>query len=191
MTPAVSVIIPLYNAEKYLAECLDSILNQTFQNFEVIVVDDCSTDSSCAVVENYIPKFDGRLTLAHMEKNSGSGALPRNKGFELSRGEYVFFMDADDMLIETALEELYTLAKDYAAEVVYCEKYYRCDAAGENIKVDWMQRGTFVDKPTFDTENLAERVKGIVNRRYWVTPWSKLVRRDLIVKSGVHFPHCR
>ena len=55
--PAVSIIIPMYNAEKYIGECLDSILAQTFQDFEVIVVDDCSTDNSCAVVESYLPKF--------------------------------------------------------------------------------------------------------------------------------------
>ena len=56
-SPAISVIIPLYNAERYLGECLDSILAQTFQNFELIIVDDCSTDSSCEIVESYVPKF--------------------------------------------------------------------------------------------------------------------------------------
>ncbi|MCR5833692.1 MAG: glycosyltransferase family 2 protein [Selenomonadaceae bacterium] len=87
----VSVIIPLYNVEKYIGEALDSLLAQTFKNFEVIVVDDCSTDSSCAIVENYKEKFNGRLTLFHMEENTGSGAMPRNKGLYLSRGEYVTF----------------------------------------------------------------------------------------------------
>ena len=56
--PAVSIIIPMYNAEKYIGECLDSILAQTFQDFEVIIVDDCSTDNSCAIVESYLPKFN-------------------------------------------------------------------------------------------------------------------------------------
>lgn len=101
--PAVSVIIPLYNAEKYIAESLDSLLAQTFQNFEVVVVDDCSTDSSCDIVESYASKFGGRLTLSHMAKNSGSGGLPRNKGMMLSCGEYIQFLDADDTLTRTAL----------------------------------------------------------------------------------------
>ncbi len=57
--PAVSIVIPMYNAEKYIGECLDSILAQTFKDFEVIVVDDCSTDKSCAVVESFLPKFNG------------------------------------------------------------------------------------------------------------------------------------
>lgn len=88
-TYAVSVIIPLYNAEKYVGECLDSLLEQTFQDFEVIVVDDCSTDNSAKIVESYAPKFNGRFMFTILEKNSGSGALPRNKGLLLSRGEYI------------------------------------------------------------------------------------------------------
>ena len=94
ISPAVSIIIPMFNADKYIAECLNSLLAQTLQNLEVIVVDDCSTDSSHALVESYIPKFGGRLKLSRMKKNSGSSALPHNKGFALSRGEYIFSMDA-------------------------------------------------------------------------------------------------
>ena len=68
---AISVIIPLYNAEEYVAGCLDSILAQTFQDFELIIVDDCSTDSSCSIVESYILKFNGRLKLYHTKKKHG------------------------------------------------------------------------------------------------------------------------
>ena len=186
--PAVTIVIPLYNAEKYLVACLESILNQTFQFFEVIVVDDCSTDSSCAIVESYIPKFGGRLILLHMEKNSGSGAMPRNKGLALSRGEYIFFMDADDMLTKTALEELYTLAKNFDAEVVYCEKFFELNSATKTYKLISRQSG-FVDKPMLDTENLAERIQGIMQGRYWVTPWCKLVRRNLMIEHEIFFPH--
>lgn len=82
--PAVSVIIPMYNAENFIAEGLESILAQTLQDFEVIVVDDCSTDNSRAVVESYLEKFDGRLKIFSTEKNSGNGALPRNKGMNFS-----------------------------------------------------------------------------------------------------------
>ena len=188
--PAVSVVIPLYNAEKYLGDCLESILNQTFQNFEVIVVDDCSTDSSCAIVESYIPKFDGRLILAHMEKNSGSGALPRNKGLNFSRGEYIFFADADDLITLTSLEELYTLAKDFNADVVYCEKFYKSDSKLKNIKINSWQNSGFVDKPTLETENLSERVQGLLNWRYSLTPWDKFIRRNLMIEHDIYFPHC-
>ena len=161
---------------------------QTFANFEVIVVDDCSTDSSCAIVQSYAEKFGGRLTLSRMEKILGSGpAVPRNKGLTLSRGEYVYFMDADDLLTKTALEELYTLAKKYDADCVYCEKYYTADADGTNIKLtDWPIEHS-VDKPTFESENLEERVQNVLKRRYWVTTWVKFTRRNLLLENEIFF----
>ncbi|MBR0101963.1 MAG: glycosyltransferase family 2 protein, partial [Selenomonadaceae bacterium] len=122
--PAVSVIIPMYNVESYVGECLESVLKQTFQDFEVIVVDDCSTDDSVKIVEEYAPKFDGRLRLFSMEKNTGTPGKPRNKGIELAHGEYIQFLDADDFMILHALEALYTAAKKYDADVVYSAAHY-------------------------------------------------------------------
>ena len=85
--PTVSVIIPIYNAENYIGECLESILAQTLQNFEVIAVDDCSTDTSPAIVENYREKFGKRLICTRTKKNSGNaGYTARNKGFTFARG---------------------------------------------------------------------------------------------------------
>lgn len=185
--PAISVIIPLYNAERYVADCLDSLLAQTFQNFELIVVDDCSTDSSCAVVESFAPKFNGRLTLAHMEQNTGSGALPRNKGIMLSRGEYVYFVDNDDLLTPTAFEELYTLTKKFDADVVYCEKHFETaeDGTGHREIVD---RGTLVDKPTWESRDLSRAVQKIVHDEYRVEPWRKFTRRDFLIEHEIFFP---
>ncbi|MBE8954376.1 MAG: glycosyltransferase family 2 protein, partial [Quinella sp. 2Q5] len=166
--PAVSVVVPLFNAERYVAACLESLLYQTLTDFEVIVVDDCSTDSSVAVVESYIPKFGGRLKLSRMKKNSGSGGLPRNKGLQHSRGEYIFFVDADDFVTPTALEELYTLAKNFDADVVYCEKIFDTDAAATNVWLTNMNGKFSVAAPTFVTENLAERVHEILQLRFCV-----------------------
>ncbi len=189
--PALSVIIPLYNTEKYIGECLDSLLAQTFKNYEVIVVDDCSTDNSAAIVETYIPKFGGRLKLSRTDSNTGSGAMPRNKGMMLSRGEYIFFMDADDLFTQTALEELYSLAKDYDADVVYCEKYYKKVGSSSDISESYWQQGGFVDKPTLETEDLAERVQRIVQKQYSLEPWNNLVKRELIVDNDISFPHLK
>ena len=107
--PAISVIIPMYNTEKYIAACLDSVLSQTFQNYEVIIVDDCSNDKSCEIVESYKPKFGGKLQLIRSEKNSGSPGVPRNTAMPLAKGKYIYFLDSDDALIDTALE---FIAKD-------------------------------------------------------------------------------
>lgn len=193
--PAVSVIIPLYNAEQYIGECLVSLLAQTLQDFEVIVVDDCSTDNSVAIVESYASKFGGRMTLAYMKENHGNAGLPRNKGLSLARGEYIQLLDNDDVLTKTALEELYTLAKDFDADVVYCEKYYMSEGRGDDFVKNVhpadsrIQKPPFVDAPTFETDDLSERVQEILDGRFWVTAWNKFVKRDLITEHGISFPY--
>ena len=186
--PAVSVIIPLYNAQNFIAECLDSLLIQTFQDFEVIVVDDCSVDNSAKIVESYLEKFGGRLKLSRTKKNSGRPALPRNKGLNLSRGEYVFFMDNDDLLMPTALEEMYTLAKNYDAEVVYCEKHYVSDISLKNIRLATSQQGNLIEKPTFESDFLSERLDKIMKYMFVVMPWTKFIRRDFLIEHEIIFP---
>lgn len=187
--PAISVIIPLYNDEKYIGACLESILAQTFYDFEVVVVDDCSNDNGVEVVENYMPQFGGKLTLLHTEENSGGGALPRNKGLYFSRGEYVFFVDSDDFIAKGALEELYSLAKDFNADVVYCEKNFETDEAGENVRLVTHQKGGLVERPTFETDILAKRVNFVLENDIWGAPWCKLVRRDFLIENEIVFPN--
>lgn len=183
--PAISVIIPIYNAEKYFAACLESILVQTLQDFEVIVVDDCSTDNSVKIAESYLEKFSRRLRLSRMKKNSGSGALPRNKGLALSRGKYVFFVDADDLITPTALEELYTSAEHFSADVAFLEKHFEASADLSEIYTVGKTSG----KPTLETENLVERVHALIGEKFFLTPWSKIVRRDFLVENEILFPH--
>ena len=189
--PAVSVVIPMYNAEKYIDECLESLLAQTFQDFEVVVVDDCSTDNSVAVVENYAPKFNGRLKLSRLEKNCGTPAVPRNKGLQLSRGEYIFFVDADDLLTLTAMEELYTLAKNFEAEVVYCERFYFVDMNTGKVFISNDKKAALVDLPTWESKNLAQRVERILSKQIWLMPWNKFVRRNFLLENDLFFPHCK
>ena len=186
---SVSVIIPLFNAEKYIGEALDSLLAQTLQDFEVIIVDDCSTDSSCEIVESYMPKFGGRLKLYHLKENSGSGGVPRNKGILFSSGEYIQFLDADDTLTKTALEEMYTLAKDSGAEVVYCERHYQTEADGTDMQISILQPKPLVRKPTFETEDFAERVDKILKSLFVVSTCFKFVQRELLIKNEIFFPH--
>ncbi len=176
--PAVSVVVSVFNAEKFFAECLDSLLNQTLKNFEVVVVDDCSTDSSVEIAESYLEKFGGRLKIFRTKKNSGNGALPRNKGLKLSRGEYIFFMDNDDLLLPDALEKLYDAAKNFSADVVYLERHF--EAGGDQIYV--------AGENFFETENLAERIRALTEGQIFLTPWSKFVRRDFLLEHEIFFP---
>ena len=190
----ISIVIPMYNSEKFIHEALESILLQTFPHYEVIVVDDCSKDNSVAVVKSYISKFNGRLKVFSLEKNSGAAPAPRNKGFLLSRGEYIFFMDSDDTLTPTALEEMYSLAKEYNADCVYCEQYYMSEGFGQeyidniHITTELVQKPPFVDKPTFISNNLADRIDALAEKRFWVTPWQRLVTRDLLADNKITFP---
>ena len=192
--PAISVIIPMYNSEKYIGECLDSLLAQTFKNFEVIVVDDCSKDNSFAVAENYIKKFKGRLKVTKMKKNSGGGGIPRNKGVSISRGEYVFFLDADDTITPTAFKELYTLAKNFDADVVHCEKYYQIpdelwnDAqTRRNLKPFSYKRGEFITKPILITSDVLKRILLINNVQLIWNAGGKFLRRDFINENELKF----
>ena len=105
----ISIIIPVYNTENYLSECLNSVINQTLKNIEIICINDGSTDNSSKILEKY-NKFDERIVIIN-QKNQGSG-ISRNKGIDLSKGKFISFLDSDDMYYNNiALESLYNKAK--------------------------------------------------------------------------------
>ena len=191
--PAISIIVPLYNAEKYVGDCLDSILGQTFTNFEVIVVDDCSTDSSPAIVESYRDKFGGRLTLIKTKQNSGNaGYTARNKGLSFSRGEYVWFVDADDFISNTALEELYTAAKEFDADIVYTGRRYHYIANNEvminfdGTGYDLKDKG-IEDKSVLIIDDAQKNLSKLFQGGGFRTPWTKFVRRDFLSENSTTF----
>ena len=197
LAPAISVTIPLYNAEKYIGACLESLLAQTFQDFEVIVVDDCSTDNSCAVVENYIPKFGGRLKLFHLEKNSGGPGTPSNIGVNLSRGKYVYVMDNDDLVVNNSLKILYNYAEQADADIVNMARGYVFSSdsekpfpSNENVKiVNWSLNPTaFSEKPIFEPDNIGARIQKFCAGMFGRTAWQKFIRRDLIIANNIFFP---
>lgn len=109
----ISIILPVYNVEKYVEQSFDSIYNQTFgfSNMEVIFVDDCSTDRSPEIIDEYSREFDN-VRAYHLEENSGFAGKPRNIGIDESSGEYILFLDSDDLLEEDACERLYEQIKD-------------------------------------------------------------------------------
>lgn len=190
--PSVSVIIPMYNAEKYIEQCLQSLLSQTLKNFEVIVVDDCSTDKSFAIVEKLSKNFIGnkKLILGKTSQNTGWSSLPRNFALDMAEGKYVTFMDNDDFMEPTALEELYKLAEEFNADVVHPEKcIMQLESNGQLSKrIDSIQKSNFVDKPTLETSDISERIAKFINRQthWWI--WNKLYRRKFLVENNLKFP---
>jgi glycosyltransferase involved in cell wall biosynthesis len=186
----ISVIIAMYNAEKYLAVCLKSILIQTLTDFEVIVVDDCSTDNSLAIAENYLERFGGRLKILMLEKNTGSGAVPRNIGLEHARGKYIFFMDNDDLLIDNAFEELFKCAEDYQADVILTDTGFKCDEkiVPENLEyVTYVSKEFLSEEPIFETDNIATRMEKFFNNEIRWSPWLKFSSRDFLTENKINF----
>lgn len=185
-TPAVSVIIPMYNVEKYIAECLESLLGQTLQNFEVILVNDCSTDNSRAIAESYLDKFGGRLKILDNEQNSGPGAS-RNNGLRRATGEYIFFMDSDDLLLLNGLEKMYMTAKQFSVDVVNSSKNYELNIDGKTMIPVNLVKTTPKNIPILE-HNLDWRVQGLLADKFYWAPWRRLLRREFLIKNEIFFP---
>ena len=187
--PAISIIVAMYNAERYIAPCLTSLLSQTFQDFEVIVVDDCSTDNSASVVKNFIEHFDGSLTLLKTKRNSGTPGLPRNLALKSARGKYITFFDSDDLLTQTALEELFNAAENNNAEVIHAEKYLEMVDGSNQAHMRTFQAPPYVDKPTVETDDLGDRIERFTQKKFLWWACNKLFRRDFLSKNKIVFPN--
>ena len=115
--PKVSVIIPVYNTEQYLRECLDSVVNQTLKDIEIICVNDGSTDNSGRILEEYAEK-DSRIVLINNIKNSGAPGTVKNIGISKAKGEYLSFVDSDDKINKSYLFDLYKTAYKTKADII-------------------------------------------------------------------------
>ena len=192
--PAISVIVPMYNSEKYIRQCLVSVLTQKLQDFEAIVIDDCSTDHSVDEVEKLMPHFDGKLKLIKRESNAGGAALPRNQAIKEARGKYLVFLDSDDMLLPEAFTILFNESEEAGADVLHLEKYFlfNDDGTGQfnakEMKLATNEPRKFmVTDATVETDDLAERIKLHCKKRFYWSPCIKTFRRDLIVDNGIEF----
>ncbi|MBA2773012.1 MAG: glycosyltransferase family 2 protein, partial [Nocardioidaceae bacterium] len=175
-TPRLSVVVPVYNVEPYVAECLDSILGQDFQDFEVIVVDDGSTDGSAAVVEGYLGG-GSQISMVHTD-NHGLGAA-RNHGVGLARGELLAFVDSDDTLPPYA----------YALMVA------TLDESGSELVVGSLQQQTDGElaEPAFLRRAHRQRLLGVTLEEHPeamrnVFAWDKVFRRSFWERAGLAFP---
>ncbi len=193
-TPKISVIIPMYNAERFIRQTLISVLASKFADYEVIVVDDCSTDSSVAETEKLLPHFDGRLKIFSTQTNSGGAGVPRNIAIKNSAGKYITFLDADDFLLPTALADFYDVAEEYQADVVHTEKFFGFkDAGQQNFKREELQllkyeAGECVEMPTLEPHDLRGRLQRCIDGKFIWMPWSKLYRRDFLLENRIDFP---
>ena len=133
--PSVSVVMPAYNAEKYIEESITSVINQTYTNWELIVIDDGSKDNTAEIVKQFAEK-DKRITLYLNEKNMGV-AKTRNRGFDMAKGEYIALLDSDDIWLPEKLEKQLKLAEETDAEIIYCS-YELISETGEKTGKDFI-----------------------------------------------------
>lgn len=170
--PLISVIIPVYNKQKYLGRCLDSLVSQTYENLEIIIVDDGSTDKSADLIQEYAERY--KNIYYYYQVNQGAAAA-RNLGIEKARGSYICFVDSDDIIFNEYVSYLYKLLEVSGADCSVCSAYKLCE--GE----------TYVEKKEEDNWFLYKRQEALGNFFYrkGITPYPclKLIRSDLIDKD--------
>ena len=171
--PKISIIIPIYNTESYLIKCLDSVINQTYCNLEIILVDDGSTDGSKQIIEDY-EKKDSRIVAVY-KKNAGV-ANARNTGLQISTGEYIGFVDSDDWIEPDMYQELVRVVKSERIDIVSGNYYF--DKGEEQVVAKNLKP---ISREVFDKNQLLEYVfmrdsyKGLA-----AYPWNKIFRRDIL-----------
>lgn len=181
----ISVIIPVYKAEKYLEKCLECVTGQTYRNLEIILVDDGSPDQSGAICEKFVKK-DARIRVIH--KENGGAATARNAGLDIMTGEYVAFIDADDYMESDYIQTLYETLKEKNAQVSICG-FQTIDENGNPVVIDSLhteENASIDDTIEVFTGNeiILQDLQG-----HWehVAPWGKLYDAKLF--EGVRYPH--
>ena len=172
--PTISVIVPVYNAERYLGSCLDSIIAQSFDDFELILIDDGSTDGSGVICDQYCTR-DHRFTVIH-QKNQGSSSA-RNRGLDICRGEYICFIDADDWVASDHLENLYNTIQRNNADIASIA-FYQNDRNG-NV--------TYVKNKPSDLSSKTMIKEGLIGSLH-AGVVLKIFKAELIRNNRIIFP---
>lgn len=179
--PKISIIIPIYNSEKYLKKCLDSVINQTLEDIEIICIDDCSTDNSRKILEEYKAK-DNRIKLLFNKENKGQG-YTRNIGIDTAIGEYIGFIDSDDEIEKKYYQYLYSRAKDNCVDMASANIMYHFEE--NNTK----QMGSWIKKSEQKGELLID-LKDKLSRVYCncaTSPCKHIYKREMIINHKIRF----
>lgn len=177
--PEISVVVPVYNVELYLIRCIKSILNQTYKNFEVILVDDGSTDASSKLCDE-IKDRDNRVRVLH--KLNGGLSDARNKGIHIASGKYITFVDSDDWIAENMLEVLYNLCINYSADIAVCG-FEKKDTYDNNV-VNSYQSNVI----EYSQKQFLEVLLRVRSNRCVHYAWGKLYKKE-VLDPVEHFPY--
>lgn len=171
--PKICVIVPVYCVEQYIQRCIDSILAQTFSDFELILVDDGSPDRCGAICDEYAAR-DSRIRVVHQDNQGQASA--RNHAVAIARSEWICFVDSDDVIHPQMLEHLYRAATEHHANISMCGA-----VEAEQLPVDFTRRQEYASSPLAMNEEGLESVYHSGEHRYWVV-WGKLIRREILLK---------
>lgn len=166
--PKVSVIVPVYNVEKYIEECLNSLVNQTLEEIEIIIVNDGTKDDSMKIVKKFQERYPKKIVC--LEKDNGGLSDARNYGISYAKGEYIAFLDSDDYVERNMYKDMYELAKKEESDMVECDFYWKYP---NKTKID---TGAIYH----DKKEMLEKVR--------VIAWNKLIKRKILEKTKIEFP---
>ncbi len=168
--PKVSIIVPFYNVEGYIEKCLDTLVNQTLKDIEIILVNDGSKDNSEFIVKKYLDKYKDKII--YLEKENGGLSDARNFGIPHATGEYIAFLDSDDYVEKDMYEKMYNIAKKENSDMVQCNFYWEYPD---------LNKKKIADMPKYSgKKEMFEKTR--------VEAWNKLIKRDILEESKVEFP---
>jgi glycosyltransferase involved in cell wall biosynthesis len=176
-----SIVVPIYNVEQYICQCIDSVLLQTYQDFELILVDDGSPDKCPAICDEYARRCENTRVIH--QKNAGLSAA-RNAGLRVAKGNYVLFLDSDDYWLDTsALQDLSVIVSSGADVIVFpFTKYYE-----KNNKLHPLRNGDF-DSSRVVNQTGENAARYLIEKNYYrASAWDKAVKRSLIAEHDMHF----
>ena len=183
--PKVSVIIPFYNVEKYLRECLDSILSQTFKDFEVICVDDGSKDASVDILREYIDNDDRFILLK--QANQGAAAA-RNYGMSIAKGNYLLFLDSDDVFSEMLLEKSVTKAEVFNTDIVIFRAKSFDSVTGKQAALnDNIANFLEFESKLFSVNDVPDKIFN----SFLIPAWNKLFKKEFILDNKIEFQNIK
>ena len=166
--PKVSVIVPIYNVEGYIEKCLETLVNQTLDDIEIILVNDGSKDNSALIAKKYLEKYPEKIV--YLEKENGGLSDARNYGMPYAKGEYIAFLDSDDYVEKDMYEKMYEIAKKENSDMVECDFYWEYpDKKKEDI-----------GKIYSGKDEMLEKIR--------VVAWNKLIKREILEKTKIQFP---
>lgn len=179
----VSIILPIYNKEKYLSQALDSLLSQTYKNFEIICVNDASTDGGLDILENYAQK-DSRIRIINLEQNSGA-ANARNVGMQNASGSFLLFLDADDLFEKTLLSDtVRTAEKNNCDIVIFNYNRFSSRSEQENPPIaNFTKLKAKIEKEVFSYKDTPSHIFNLCPPN----PFTKLFRSDFVKKTGLKY----